>query len=195
MTIPNSVTSIGESAFEECSHLASVTISTNVTSILDLTFQFCSDLTSITIPDSITSIGPDAFQYCSGLNNIYFQGNAPDIDSSVFNGDTATVFYLPGTTGWGTFNNYSGLAPAVLWNPQVGNDANFGVKNHQFGFDITGTSNLEVIVEACTNLANSKWSPLSTNTLSTFIGTNGVSYFSDPEWTNYTCRFYEFRWP
>jgi hypothetical protein len=69
------------------------------------------------------------------------------------------------------------------------------VHTNQFGFNITGSSNLVVVVEACTNLTSPIWSPISTNTLSTFVGTNGMSYFSDPQWTNYTGRFYRFRSP
>jgi hypothetical protein len=79
----------------------------------------------------------------------------------------------------------------VLWNPQVQtSDASFGVRTNQFGFTITGTSGLVVVVEACTSLANPIWSPAGTNTL-----TGGSSYFSDPQWTNYPSRFYRLRWP
>jgi hypothetical protein len=60
-----------------------------------------------------------------------------------------------------------------------------GVRTNQFGFSITGTSNIVVVVEASTNLANPTWSPLRTNTL-----TGGSFYFSDPQWTNYSSRFY-----
>jgi hypothetical protein len=59
-----------------------------------------------------------------------------------------------------------------------------------FGFNLTGTTNIPIVVEACTNLANSAWSPLQTCTL-----TNGSLYFSDPQWTNYPARFYRFRSP
>ena len=51
------VTSIGGSAFRECSSLTSVTIPNSVTSIGDYAFYDCSSLTSVTIPDSVTSIG------------------------------------------------------------------------------------------------------------------------------------------
>jgi hypothetical protein len=84
----------------------------------------------------------------------------------------------------------------VLWNPQAQtSDGNFGVRTNHFGFNITGSSNLVIVVEACTNLSNPVWSPVATNTLNTFIGTNGTSYFSDPRWTNYSRRFYRFRSP
>jgi hypothetical protein len=98
------------------------------------------------------------------------------------------VYYLPGTTGWGS--TFSGC-PALLWNPQAQTgDGSFGVLNNQFGFNITGTTNIPVVVEACTDLANPAWSPVGTNTL-----TGGSSYFSDSQWTNYPARFYRLRSP
>ena len=51
------VTRIGNSAFEKCSSLTSVTIPNSVTSIGDWAFSYCTGLTSITIPNSVTSIG------------------------------------------------------------------------------------------------------------------------------------------
>jgi hypothetical protein len=76
-------------------------------------------------------------------------------------------------------------------NPQVQtSDGSFGVRTNRFGFNITGTSGLVIVVEACTNLAHPIWSPVGTNTL-----TGGSSYFSDPKWTNYPGRFYRLRSP
>ena len=68
--IPNSVTSIGNSAFSGCSDLTSVTIPNSVTSIGDNAFENCSGLTSIIIPNSVTGIGEVAFFYCSSLTSI-----------------------------------------------------------------------------------------------------------------------------
>ena len=61
VTIPNSVTSIGDRAFRDCSSLTSVSIGNGVTSIGSNTFSGCSGLTSVTIPNSVTSIGDYAF--------------------------------------------------------------------------------------------------------------------------------------
>ena len=73
--IPNSVTSIGSSAFRDCSSITSVTIPNSVTSIGSSAFRDCSFLTSITIPNSVTIIGSSAFWGCSSLpieNNLRY---------------------------------------------------------------------------------------------------------------------------
>lgn len=65
VTIPDSVTSISDSAFESCSNLTSVTIPNSVTSIGKRAFLECRNLTSIVIPDSVISIGDSAFEDCN----------------------------------------------------------------------------------------------------------------------------------
>ena len=67
VTIPDSVTSIGDSAFYGCSSLTSVTIPDSVTSIGEYAFSRCRSLTSVTIGNKVTSIGDLAFQYCYKL--------------------------------------------------------------------------------------------------------------------------------
>ena len=80
ITIPDSVTSIGSGAFSGCTSLTNVTISNRVTSIGSATFEACRSLTSITIPDSVTSIGSAAFQSCSNLKTLTIKcENAPII--------------------------------------------------------------------------------------------------------------------
>ena len=116
VTIGNSVTSIGDTAFFDCTNLTCVTIPNSVTSIGDWAFATCTSLTNVTIGNGVTSIGDAAFGGCTGLCGVYFRGNAPSADASVFGGDNATVYYLPGTTGWGT--TFGGL-PTALWTGTV----------------------------------------------------------------------------
>jgi len=73
-TVPNSITSIGNDAFDSCSYLTSVNISNSVTSIGDWAFSDCTSLTSVNISNSVTFIGDWAFYYCTSLTSITFSG-------------------------------------------------------------------------------------------------------------------------
>lgn len=70
MTIPSSVISLGNYCFSGCSGLTSITILSSVTSLGDGCFSDCSGLTSITIPNTVTSLGDYCFSGCSGLTSI-----------------------------------------------------------------------------------------------------------------------------
>ncbi len=84
VTIPSSVTSIGNAAFIGCSGLTSVTIPNSVTSIGSGAFSSCRGLTSVTIPNSVTSIGSSAFSGCGGLTSVTIPSSVTSIGSSVF---------------------------------------------------------------------------------------------------------------
>lgn len=184
VTIVSGVTHIGNSAFEACTSLTGVTIPGSVATLGEYAFAATS-LTSVTIPGSVTSIGADAFAATS-LTSVYFTGNAPAADASVFQYDNGpTVYYLTNTTGWAGFSSNTGLG-TVLWNAQIqAGGTGFGLKSNQFGFNITGTANIPVVVEACTNLASPVWIPLQALTL-----TNGSVHFSEPAQANGSGRYY-----
>jgi hypothetical protein len=169
-----------------CSYksMTNVTIGNNVTNIGAHAFWACLNLHNVTIPKSVSSIGNYAF--CGGgVLSIFFLGNPPVIDGGL----CATLYYLPGATGWDEFlvtNNYSGK----LWNPQPQtSDGSFGVISNRFGFNITGTPDIPVVVEARANLG-SVWTPVQSVSL-----TNGSFYFSDPQWKSHSSRFYRIRPP
>ena len=89
ITIPDSVTSIGSSAFYDCTSLTEITIPDSVTSIGWRAFSYCTSLTEITIPDSVTSIRECAFYDCTSLKNVYisdinawFEIDFDDLDSN-----------------------------------------------------------------------------------------------------------------
>ena len=82
--IPNSVTSIGYSAFINCTSITSITIPDSVTSIDSSAFGGCSSLKSITIPNSVTSIGYYAFYGCTSLTSVTIPKSVTGIDDWAF---------------------------------------------------------------------------------------------------------------
>lgn len=96
------VTSIGDSAFDYCTSLTSVTIPGTVTTISGSAFYYCTALTSITIPYGVTDIGSNAFYNCSSLINITIPDSVIRIGESVF-------------TGTGYYNNSKNWEKSILY--------------------------------------------------------------------------------
>ena len=79
------------------SSVTSAIIGNSVTSIGDRAFRDCTGLTSVTIPNSVTYIGDYAFEYCTGLTSIYNYAETPQvIEGKVFNSvdKSACVLYV-----------------------------------------------------------------------------------------------------
>ena len=199
ITIPNSVTSIESSAFSNCTSLTKITIPGSVTNIGSSTSpapvmpsrnMFSLD-NEIVLAGALApeDVGNGAFFNCTNLKEVYLLGNAPSVGSDIFYGaDNATVYYLPGTTGW---SDLLGGRPTALCRPQVQTgDGNFGIQTNGFGFNVSWASGMTVVVEACTNLTSGNWKPVATNVL-----TGGSVQFSDPAFTNYPKRYYRVSMP
>ena len=76
-TIPDGVTTIGDCAFENNTHLTAVTIPDDVTTIGSCAFSNCKELTSVTIPTSVTEINDMAFSLCPALTSVYLLSSTP----------------------------------------------------------------------------------------------------------------------
>ena len=86
VTIPNSVTTIGESAFSYCDGLISIVIPDSVTTIGESAFSYCSGLTSVVIGNSVTSIGDYTFSSCYGLTLVTIGESVTSIGDNAFSG-------------------------------------------------------------------------------------------------------------
>lgn len=84
MVIPNSVISLGYSAFNGCIAMTNVTIPNSVRSINSRAFSYCTSLTSITIPNTITIIETDLFYNCTSLATINLPNTIETIGSGAF---------------------------------------------------------------------------------------------------------------
>ena len=116
--ILESVTSIGEEAFEGCSGLTSIRLPSGLTSIGAVAFYKCSGLTSIRLPSGLTSIGEYAFYKCSGLTSIRLPSGLTSIGEYAFGGCSGlTSIELPsGLTSIGdyAFSDCRGLTSISL---------------------------------------------------------------------------------
>ena len=118
--IPNSVTTIGNDAFNSCTGLTSIEIPNSVTTIGNNAFAHCTGLTSITIPNSVTTIGEWAFNYCSSLTSIEIPNSVTTIKGCAFHRCTGlTSIEIPNsvtTIGNSAFRDCTGLTSVTIGN-------------------------------------------------------------------------------
>ncbi len=111
------VTTLWNSLFAGRTNLTDITLPAGLTTIGSSAFEGCTGLTGVTLPATVTALGNFAFSGCTNLARVFCMGNAPSVGTDGFAQATnATVFYLPGTSDWG-----SELAgrPAVLWSAEI----------------------------------------------------------------------------
>ena len=118
VTIPNSVTSIDDHAFSRCSSLTSITIPNSVISIGEAAFGICSSLTTVTIGNSVTIIDKNAFRECSGLKSIIIPNSVTTVGNYVFQDCSSleSVIINNAVIGREMFNNCSNLTTVAISN-------------------------------------------------------------------------------
>jgi len=117
VTIPDSVTSIGQYAFDGSGSysppLTNVSLGNGITSIGNFAFEFCKHLPSVTIPNSVVSLGEYAFGSCTSLTNVIFGKNVTSLGPWVFRGITGLMgVYFRGDAPYN-----SGVFVAIITDP------------------------------------------------------------------------------
>lgn len=108
----DSITSIGKGAFKDCHSLQEIILPPHITSIEDETFSSCYSLMSITIPKGVTSIGSDVFQYSTSLENIFVEEDNEmftHVRGVLFNKKKKSIVKYPS----GNTNTHYSLLPGI----------------------------------------------------------------------------------
>ncbi len=166
--IPESVTTIGNTAFSGCSGLTSVDIPTSVIEIGEFAFYGCSGLKSLTIPNSVNRIGSYAFSGCSRLNSLTIGNSVASIGNYTFYNCTGLTSVTIGNSvtfiGESAFYNCSGITSITIPNSvtEIGESAFkgcSGLKSLTIGRSVTSIggfafSNCSGLTEVIFNAEN-----------------------------------------
>lgn len=139
ISIPNSVTHIGEGAFQDCLYLRSATLSNSVTSIEPYTFAGCEALSNIVIPDGVTRIGAHAFDNCWSLKKVTIPVSVTNIGYHTFYDcdELTDVYYSRSKEIWDAIDIENGNEPLtdaeIHYNDDVDN-SNTDITEHTVTF-------------------------------------------------------------
>ena len=177
-TIPNSVTSIGKSAFWGCTGLTSVTIGNSVTSIGFIAFYGCTGLTSVTIPHSITGIVMATFFGCTGLTSVTIPNSVTWIGTQAFGDCTGlTSVTIPNSVtsiGWRVFEGCTGLTSVTIPNSVTSiGDAAF--------WDCTGLTSIICNATTPPAIDNSSFHNV-VDTIPVYVPCSSVSDYQSSDW-------------
>lgn len=155
ITLPETLTSIGDYAFVDCKGLISGEFPKSLISIGKSAFVSCSGLTSLTLPNSLSSIGMSAFMNCSSLESILIQCPVPiecypDFEANV---EQNAVLYVPvGTLAqykkvdpWRYFRNIKEMNFSGIEKVEGDNDATFRLSVNEGVLTISGINSCEII--------------------------------------------------
>ena len=104
VTVLGEISTLGERAFDGCAKLTGITLSDSVTEIPFRAFASCSSLTEITVPEKVTKISEDAFWGCSSVKTLLILSDELSVEDSAFAGcdSLLTVFYIGSEAEWET---------------------------------------------------------------------------------------------
>lgn len=110
ITLPNTVTEIGEAAFDKCINLTTVKFSENLVTIGPRAFRGCKSLTNVVLPEGLITIGDNAFDSCSAMTSVVIPSTVTKIGNFAFNGINELKMYCkpatPPTVGLTPFNKW-----------------------------------------------------------------------------------------
>ena len=88
VSLPDSITSIGERAFYGCTNLTEVSLPYSVTNVAESAFSYCTSLVEILLPENITVIGENAFSHCTSLSSLLLPDSITEVEGNAFEGCT-----------------------------------------------------------------------------------------------------------
>lgn len=189
--IGGGVASLGVGAFRGCTQLINVALSGALAQIGDYAFADCLSLARAVVPAGVTNVGYGAFANCSSLESVFFAGDAPSFyeASSTFGTVPAIIYHAPGREGWDSVE-FPGHA-LVPWHAVVLSGPSPGFADGLFGFTIFGGTNMPLVVESCTHLADDAWAP----SVNTATDSSGAYRFSDAASADKPSCFYRVVFP
>ena len=155
--IPDGVTTIFKSAFENSDNLTSITIPNSVTSIGDFAFRGSDNLISITIPNDVTRIGSQIFMLCGSLKNVVIPSSVTTIAYNAFCDCSSleTIIYC------GTEEQWNNITKETDWDTNAGE---YAVQYHSFDNGVISTepthTTYGVKIYTCTVCSETKTEPV-----------------------------------